>query len=211
MKIDSRARKIFQKFPRDVKEYFYNLDKKCQKFGILLKLGGGKALNMGKSRCGGYFDESGKVLAVAIGIKNIGKILALAEHEAQHCFGQYFNPRSIWYKKGIMSGHARFSYYLAGQKVYKPRDCALSTILLEMDCERKTLRALRKWQKYVDLKLATKRANSYLLSHWHMLETKKWPTNTPYDQKILKHCPDSLIKNPRNVPEKLKEAFKKYL
>ena len=65
-----------------MREYFEKLDQKCQKHGILLKIGGGKALNMGKSRCGGYFDESERVLAVAIGIKDIGKILALAEHES---------------------------------------------------------------------------------------------------------------------------------
>lgn len=211
MKMDSRARKIFQKFPRDVKEYFEKLDQKCQKHGITLKIGGGTALNVGKGRCGGYFDEVNKVLAVAIGVKNISKILCLAEHESNHCFRQYFNPRSIWYKKGIISGHTRFSYYLEGYRIYKPEDCMMSTLKLELDCERKTIRSLKKWKKYVNIKDAIKRANSYLLCHWHMLETKKWPTNTPYDRKILKHCPDSLIKNPRIVPEGLKRAFKKYL
>ncbi len=210
MKIDSRARKIFQKFPRDVKEYFQKLDNKCQKHGITLKISGGKALNLG-GRCGGYFDDVNKILAVAIGIRNIGKILALTEHEATHCFKQYLNPRSIWHKKGIKSGHARFSYYLAGQRVYKPQDCMMAALAIEHDCERKTLRALKKWQKYINLKSAAKRANSYVLSHWHMLETRKWPSNTPYDSKILKHCPDFLVKNPKKVPEKLKQAFKKYL
>lgn len=207
--MDTRAKKIFQKFPRDVKEYFQKLDKKCQKHGITLKVGGGKAFNLG-GRCGGYFDDTNKILAVAIGIKNIGKIIALAEHEANH-MRQWLNPRSIWHRKGIKNGHARFSYYLAGQRIYKAEQCMMATLAIEHDCERKTLRALRKWQKYVNLKQATKRANSYLLSHWHMLETKKWPTNTPYDQKILKHCPDSLVKNPRKVPESLKKAFRKYL
>jgi hypothetical protein len=209
MKMDTRAKKIFKKFPRDVKEYFQKLDKKCQKHGITLKVGGGKAFNLG-GRCGGYFDDTNKILAVAIGIKNIGKIIALAEHEANH-MRQWLNPRSIWHRKGIKNGHARFSYYLAGQRIYKAEQCMMATLAIEHDCERKTLRALRKWQKYVNLKQATKRANSYLLSHWHMLETKKWPTNTPYDQKILKHCPDSLVKNPRKVPESLKKAFRKYL
>lgn len=210
MKLDSRARKILKKFPRDVQEYFYKLDKKCQKHGITLVLRGGKALNL-NGRCGGYFDSANKVLAVAIGVKNIGKILALAEHEATHCFSQFLNPRSIWHKKGIMTKHARFSYYLSGQKIYKPKDCMLATANLELDCERKTLRALKKWQKYVNLESTTKRANSYILSHWHMLETKKWPTNTPYDRKILKHCPSSLIKNVQDVPENLMKAFGKYL
>lgn len=208
MKIDSRARKIFKKFPRDVQEYFWDLDKKCKKHGVLLKIGGGRAFNLG-GRCGGYFDDVNKVLAVAIGIKNIGKIIALAEHESTHCFKQWLNPRSIWHK--TKKKHSRFSYYLAGQRIYKPEDCALATLKLELDCERKTLRALKKWQKYINITNATIRANSYLLSHWHMLETGKWPSNTPYDRKILKLCPKSLIKNPKIVSDELMDAFRKYL
>lgn len=211
MKLDSRARKILRKFPRDVQEFFKKLDKRCQKHQILFKISGGRALNAG-GRCGGYFDSENRTLAVAIGGKNsLGNIISLVEHEASHCFGQFLNPRSIWHKKGIISKHSRFAYYLAGERIYQPKECAMASILLELDCERKTLRKLKKWQKYVNLKTATLRANSYLLSHWHMLETRKWPVNTPYDRKILKHCPESLIKNPQDVPEGLRMAFRKYL
>lgn len=207
MKIDSRARKIFQKFPRDVKEYFYNLDKKCQKHGILLKLGGGKALNS-SGRCGGYFDDVNKVLAVAIGIKNVGKIIALTEHEANH-LRQWVDPRSIWHK--VKSKHSRFCYFLSGKRIYKPRDCTIAAILLEHDCEKRSFRSLQKWKKYVNIPKETAKANSYLLSHWHMLETGKWPSNKIYSPQILKHCPKTLIKNPKVLPEKIKQAFKKYL
>ncbi len=210
MKMDSRARKIFQKFPRDVKEYFQKLDQKCQKHGITLKIGGGSYLYAG-GKCGGYFSEAKKTLAVAIGSNDLNKIISTLIHEENHCFNQYLNPRSIWYKKGIISGHQRFSYYLAGQRIYKPEQATLAAIKLEYDCERKTLRALKKWQKYVNLKLTTKQANAYILAHWHMLETGKWPSKSFFDKKILKHCPDSLVKNPRKVPESLKMAFKKYL
>ena len=207
MKLDSRARKIFKKFPRDVREYFEKLDQKCQKHGITLKIGGGKALNSG-GRCGGYFDDVNKVLAVAIGVKNIGEIIALTQHEANH-MRQWANHRSVWHK--VKSKHSRFCYFLSGKRIYRPKDCALAAIQLELDCEKRSFRSLQKWKKYVNIEKETIKANSYLLAHWHMLETGKWPSNRIYSQKILKHCPKTLIKNPKFVPEELKRAFKRYL
>jgi hypothetical protein len=209
MLADSKARKILKSFPKDVRDYFKKIDKNCQKHGILLKIHGGKALNSG-GRCGGYFSSEEKVLAVAIGIKNIGKILALITHESFHV-KQWANPRSVWHEKGVQSGHARFCRYLAGERIYRPKDCAISAIRLERDCEHRTIRALKKWQKYVNINTAKKRANAYVLSHWWMLEHKKWPVNTPYDSKILKHCPNRLLGDYRKIPQKLKAAFDRYL
>jgi len=210
MKLDSRARKIFGGFPDDVKNYFIKLDKKCQKYGVILKIGGGKALNAG-GRCGGYFDYSEKVLAIAIGSENLGNIITILVHEQVHCFKQWLNPRSIWHKKGIIRQHARFAHYLKGNKIYRPLDCAIATIKLELDCERKTLRELNKWQKYVDINVVTQLANAYILSHWKMLELKKWPTKSTYNKKILAHCSNVLIKDYRKIPERLKMAFDRYL
>ncbi len=206
---DSKARKILRSFPKDVREYFVEIDNFCKKAKITFKISSGLALNS-NGRCGGYFCNQTKTLAVAIGIKNLSKIIPLVEHERQH-IRQFLNPRSIWYKKGIITGHARFSNYLSGHRIYKARECCMATLALELDCERKTIRALKRWSKYLDMSKTLRRTNSYLLSHWKMLETGKWPSKSCYDNKILAHCPDEFLKDYRKVPWRLKLAFDRYL
>lgn len=209
MKACSRAKKIFKSFPLDVQKYFLKIDNRCKKANITLKLTSGKSVNSG-GRCGGYFDAGTREIVVAIG-RGLESVLCCAEHEFQHCFGQFLKPKSIWHKKGIITGHSRFSNYLSGSRIYKTKECAAATLLLELDCERKTLRALKKWSKYVDFKKATRCANAYVFSHYKMLETGKWLKKPLYIKHILAHCPDILIKKNSKLPLKLKIAFDRYL
>lgn len=208
METCSKAKKILATFPPDIRGYFEKLDRRCQKHGITLLLGSGKAL-YSDGRCGGYFCNHIKVLAVAIG-GEIGDVLNCAIHEEMH-LSQALNPRSIWHKKGILTGHSRFFKHLSGERIYKPRQAVLAAISLEADCERRTLRALKKWQKYVNLKLAARKATAYVMAHWWMLETGKWPKKSPYNKKILAHCPDTLVRSNSKPSWRLKMAFDRYL
>lgn len=209
MVADSKARKILKSFPKDVAKYFVKIDNKCKKAKITLRLTSGKAI-YSNGRCGGYFDEQARVLAVAIGGK-LEDVIPTLEHEAVHCFKQYLNKKSIWYKKGIITGHARFFNYLSGSRIYRAKECAAATIKLELDCERRTLRALKKWEKYVNLSLCRRRANAYVMCHYKMLETGKWPKKSPYNRKILAHCSDTLVRSNSKLPWRLKLAFDRYL
>lgn len=208
--MDSRARKIFQKFPRDVKEYFQEIDKKCQKYSITFKIGGGKSVNSGCGRSGGYFDDASKVLAVAIGC-SLESALSILIHEQSHLC-QWKNPKSVWKNRKIYNGYTRFFRYLAGQKIYKKETAVQSAIELEKECEKLAIREIKKrWLKYINLENYKKGSNAYLFSYLHMGETGKWPVNTPCDRKILAHCPTELLRSYKRIPVRLKMAFDKYL
>ena len=66
MKFDSKAKQIFKKMPVEIKNYFYEVDAKCKKHEVQLRLSGGKGLNGDGSRSGGWFDDYNKELAIAI-------------------------------------------------------------------------------------------------------------------------------------------------
>ena len=208
MKASSRARKILKFFPQDVQEYFAEIDKTLQKQGYTLFLGGGKYLNNG-GRCGGYFDDVNKVLAVSMG-RDLESVLSTLIHEFSH-YQQKIDKSSIWHNYRIYNGHSRFFYYLGGKRIYKHKDAALSAVKLEADCERRAVKLAKRWPKYINMERYCSKANSYILSYHYMLKTGKWLTKSPYDRKIIAHSPDKLLRSYARVPERLSMAFDRWL
>lgn len=209
MKLDSRARKIFKKFPRDVRDYFYNLDKKCQKHSITLTLGGGEQVNFGYGRCGGYFDDSGKVLKVAIK-GSIESVMAVALHESSH-LDQKISNNSVWYNSTVVSGFNRFFKYLEGQKIYKLDHAVQCAIALEKDCEQRAIQKIKKhWLHRINLDKYKANASAYLYSYLYMAKKGKW-TKSPCIAKIRAHCPNKILRKYSEIPERLEMAFDRYL
>ncbi len=83
MKFDSKAKQIFKKMPVEIKNYFYEVDAKCKKHEVQLRLSGGKGLNGDGSRSGGWFDDYNKELAIAINAP-LKWTLATLLHEESH-------------------------------------------------------------------------------------------------------------------------------
>lgn len=210
MVADSKARKILKSFPKDVVEYFVEIDRKCQKYGIKFKLGSGKSLNAGMGRCGGYFDDGQKVLAVAIG-SGLYSALSICVHEASH-MKQWKSPKSIWKNRKVYNGYNRFYCYLDGKKIYKLKTAVDAAISLELEAERMAVREIKKrWTKYIDLSKYCRQSSSYLFSYRHMAKTGKWPVVSPSDRRITAHCPDRLLRSYKRVPWRLQAAFDRYL
>jgi hypothetical protein len=208
MKASSRAKKILKSFPRDVQEYFAEIDETLQKQGYTLFLGGGKYLN-NNGRCGGYFDDINKVLAVSMN-RSLESVLSTLIHEYSH-YQQKNDKNSIWHNYRIYNGHSRFFYYLDGKRIYKHKDALMGAIRLEADCERRAIKLAKKWQKYINLESYQSKANAYILSYHHMLKTGKWLKKSPYDRKIIAHSPNRLLRSYAKVPCELEKAFDRYL
>lgn len=208
MQASSSAKKILKSYPQDVQQYFAEIDEKLRKQGYTFKLSGGQSLNNG-GRCGGYFDDKTKILAIALG-RGLERSLSLLCHELGH-FQQKMQKSSIWHNYRIYNGHSRFFYYLGGKKIYKPTQASLAAIKLEADCERRSFKLVKKWQKYVNLDRYCAEANSYVLSYHWMLENKRWMKGSPYDRKIIAHSPTQLMRSYKKIPMRLKMAFDRYL
>jgi len=211
MKISSKARKILKKFPEEIRNYFLEVDEKCKQHGVTFFVGAGKQVNSCGGRSGGYFDDCRKILAVSIG-SSLTSCFQTLLHEVSHFKGQWLNPKSIWYKGRIRHGHSRFFSYLSGQRIYKKHAAIAAALAIELDCERKTVREIkRRWTKYIDLAEYQRQSSAYLYSYLYMGETGKWPVVSCCIRKIAKHAPDSLQKSYKQIPPKLRMAFDKYL
>ena len=210
MKLDSRARKIFKKFPRDVKEYFEKLDQKCQKFKISLILSGGEEVNFGHGRCGGYFDDSNKIMKIAIG-GSVQSSLSVSLHEEGH-LDQWINKTPAWSNFKIYNGYTRFFKYLNGERIYKVNQAVQAAIAIEKECEKIAIKKIKKkWLKYIDLNCYVTNASAYLFSYLYMAKKRKWPKNTPCTAKIRAHCPNKILRSYKTIPERLEAAFDRYL
>lgn len=211
MKASSAARKILAKFPKDVRDYFLEIDELCKYHGVTFYLGAGKQVNSCGGRSGGYFDDCERILAVAIG-SSMGSALQTCIHEAQHAFGQWTNPKSLWHDFKIYNGHNRFFSYLSGKRIYKLSSAISAAIAIELDAERLAVKQIkRRWTKYINLTEYQKQSSAYLFSYLYMGETGKWPVTSPCVKNISKHSPPKLLRVYKTIPPKMRIAFDKYL
>lgn len=210
MKASSVARKILSKFPKDVREYFVEIDELCNQHGVTFYLGSGKSVNAG-GRCSGYFDYHKKILAVSLK-HSLESVIAVLCHEFQHFKNQWLNPKSKWHTQQLYKGHARFFSFLGGAKIYKKNQVMMNSISLELECERLSIKEIkRRWTKYINLAEYQRQSSAYLYSYLYMGETGKWPISSPCKRIISKHAPDNLRGRYRKIPQKLRSAFEKHL
>lgn len=209
MNAPSSALKLLREFPEEIQDYFQKLEKKCQKRRITLRLGAGYTVNMGGGRCSGYYDSFNKVLAVALG-RGWEHSFAVALHEWSHC-QQHFDSKSIWHTK-ISDNHTKFFQWLAGKNFKEPRILARSALVLERDCERRTVAEIRRrYSHLINPEKYLLRANCYLASHYWMVKHRSWLKKTPYSRKLMAHCPPKLFKSFEDISETLKLAMERYL
>lgn len=210
MKLDSKARKIFKGFPQEVKDYFYQVDKKCQKHGIVFRVGGGNNVNAGGGRCGGYFCDKAKELAVCIG-RSMKSGLEILIHEDCH-MDQWLDKKSIWYAENIQSGHLRFfSWLLEKKEIRNPTETAKKVILLEADCEKRSLRKIKKrWSHLISPEEYAKCANAYMFSYLWMARSRKWVGEYLNRKTFIRHFPDKLKNKYENLPDQFLLLFSKH-
>lgn len=209
MEVSSAAKKILRTFPQEVQNYFEKLDKKCQKHRITLKLSSGRLINSVGGRCSGHFDSFGRELAVALG-QGWRHAFQVAIHEECH-LSQYLDPKSVWHTK-ISDNHTKFFQWLAGKNFKEPRILAQSAMILERDCERRAVAEIRKkYSHIIDVEKYKTRANAYLAGYYWCFINRQWLRKSPYDRKLIAHCPPKLFRSFKDIPENLKLAMDRFL
>jgi hypothetical protein len=209
VKASSLALKQLREFPSEVQEYFYKLDKRCQKRRITLRLSSGMTVNNECGRCSGYYDSFNKELAVALG-RGWEHAFSIAIHEAAHA-SQEADSRSVWHTK-ISDNHTKFFQWLAGKNFKEPRILAQSAMVLERDAERRALAEIRKkYSHLIDPEKYALAANAHLAGYLWCAENRSWFKKSPYDRRLMAHCPPKLFRSFADIPGNLIAAMDRYL
>lgn len=200
-----------------VKKLINDVKQKCEIYGVDLILSPEISINITDGiKVGGYFsddsDGTKPVLACAMGQPNFEKALTLFAHESSH-LDQWSEKNDLWMKS---SGISIIDYWLEGKNVDEKKldEAIKTTIDLELDCEKRTIKKMKKYKIPFDVTEYKQRANAYILFYNYVKKHRKWsnPGNPPYGDKIYSHAPKRWLNNYYNyIPKKLEKAFDKHL
>lgn len=157
----------------------------------------------GSAKVGGYF-SAGKepLLACATGKKGWVEILI---HESCH-MDQWKENTRVWRstKSDI------FDDWMNGKNFPRKRvvECIRHSQALELDCEKRAVKKIKKLGLNIDTKWYIKRANAYVLFYSVILETRKWCKKAPYNvPEIVAMMPDRFMSDYTRISPKLMELY----
>ena len=155
---------------------------------------------------GGYFDSDNRILAVAIE-KRESRWLSIFVHESCH-MDQFLSNSRAWEK--YSPGHTLFFNWLQDNKSVKKEQleqAAQDAIRIELDCERRSLEKIKKYNLDLDEIDYIRGINAYLHGYLFSLETKKWLPDLYVNKNVLNNCSTRLKKSYTKIPRRLHRAF----
>jgi len=142
-------------------------------------------IEVGSIKCSGYFDEKDLMVATD---KKEKEWLPILVHESCH-LDQFLNKSQLW--DAGEHGINTIDSWLRNESCNNELliEAFKNTIKLELDCEIRTVKKIKKYKLNIPLKEYIQRVNAYIFSYWATYRDKKWfpfPYNNP---KIYKKMP----------------------
>lgn len=170
------------------KKLLADISAKCIKNNITLKLISSPSVDVDSIECSGYFDETEMVVATQK--KDWVDILL---HEDCH-LDQFLEKSKLWNSGD--DGIRTLEKWLSNKHVSnkKIEQSIIDIILLELDCEKRTVNKIKKYKLDIDTKKYIQQANTYLFSYWATQKYRKW-LPMPYNNKnLVKKFPNYFLK-----------------
>jgi hypothetical protein len=212
VKIDKKARAILNSFPKDVQDYFYEINEKCAKHGVKFRVSSGSVVYSGGGSCGGFFSDSPKELAIAVN-KPLKWVIATLVHEDSH-FDQWLNRQSIWHNQKVSRNfNSFFDWLLKIKNIKNPTETAKHVIALESDCERRSIKKIKKrWSHIISPETYAQSANAYMFSYLYMAQSRKWISETIEikNKCFYRNFPQKILSKFENLSEEYFELFQRY-
>ncbi len=184
--------------------FLSDLRKQCKQHGIALKFVRAKQVEVEKGiRCTAWFDHLQKEIVIA---RKSTLWLSNLVHESCH-LDQFLEQSEIW-KKEEKFGTQIFDRWLLGKKVYSIRKSINNLILLELDCEKRAIAKIVKYDLPINTVTYVQRANEILLYYRYLYETQGEWSNDSFDgyQKFPKRfLSDSYYR--KKLSDKVKKIF----
>jgi hypothetical protein len=188
--------------------------KDCKEHNIKFNFINKRYVQIGKTKCNGFFDSETNVLAVAAG-QPFDKWIRILAHEYSHMTQWIDNCKawkegsvgnrdseqmiSLWIERKVALSESQKNRYISRARA------------LELDCERRTLKLIDTHKLPIDKVEYAKSANAYIYFWTYVGICRKWytigkePYNTP---AIVEIMPTHLYCNYDKIPSKVEELFK---
>jgi hypothetical protein len=182
------------------------IKRKCKESGIKCDIRNASyTIPTPKIKCAGYFDDQEKLLVVAK--KHVDFITTLI-HEYCHLL-QWKEQSKIWKSVDKDKSFPLVDKWLSGKEVknYKQHLAAIRD--LELDCEKRTVAMMKKWNIPTDEYI--QKANAYVHFYNWIAETRRWstPNNSPYTNKhVISVMSSKFNMQYDKLPKRIKQVFK---
>ena len=192
---------------RNLNKLVADVAQKCIAHGITLSLQHVTHVDTENLPCSGYFDEQS--LVVATKKKKVQDWADVLVHESCH-LDQYTEKAKVYTNDKF--GICIVENWINGKKMsLKKRDLGFkNTILLELDCEKRSIRKFKKYKLTINTQEYIQKANSYLFAYMVALHEKRWYPSPYENPNIYKKMPKQLLSFEQYVQDywKYKHLYK---
>jgi len=157
----------------------------------------------------GYFCSDPKVLAVAVG-KPEEEWLPIFVHESCH-LDQYIEDYYTWEKLSV--GYSMFFEWIEGNIELDDKTlvkCFQDIIDCELDCEKRTIKKIKKYGLNINITNYIKMANTYLYSYSYIMECRKWKNGIYMHDELISLSPSKFQSSYLKIPIKMRNKFRKF-
>lgn len=161
--------------------------------------------NKQELKSAGYFDGENQKLACSF-MGTQKSWLKTLLHESCH-LDQWAEKSKLWEENSVYND-IDWDGWIQGLLEYPPEAinaCLDSTKILEMDCEKRVIEKIKKYNLPVDIKEYSKGANAYVLYYDFVKKYRTWKPKIYKNKKLLALMPDVITDNLVLTPEIEKE------
>lgn len=191
------------------KVFLKDLKELCDKHKVRLKLVDAYAVYQDGCATGGSFGGVRKMVLTCATARP--DWLYILVHEACH-LDQYLYDQDIWINKG--DSYDYMGDWLLNQRI-KDIDKHINNVQdLEMDCEMRAVRKIRKYKLPIKVSEYIQRANAYIYFFAYLKHSRKWPGSkkSPYaNEEIWKKMPKKFLTTYRKLPKKYFNLYETHL
>jgi len=180
-----------------IKKFVKRLKHDCKTKGVKFNLQHVKRIKYPSTvdmKVSGYFDGEIPELACATKKKKKAWVQILI-HESCH-MDQWSSNSPLWLKLDENNGYDLLDEWLGGKKFKKKVIAGIieDMLALELDCEKRSVKKIKKNKLNIDCKQYIKEANTYMYFYPIMLKTGKWCDIAPYTVKeLVELMPDKFL------------------
>ena len=193
------------------KTFIKHVKNKCKEHNVKLILKNTKKIKIWeKTYVGGYFNDISTTKGELVCAAKHSEYLNLLVHEFSH-MEQWIEKTPLWENTDT----GAVDEWLNGKNIKFIKNKIDKIKYMELDCEKRAVKNIKKHNLSVNIETYIQKANSYILFYNYLKETRQWskPGNAPYSLKnkeLWSLCPTKFM--PDSYYEKIpKRIYKKFV